>query len=57
MYWVVICCRQGVGNVLLIPDSIAAILWLTVNGIASNTVNGRIPLHQRHIITARAVLG
>ena len=52
---VVICRRQGIGNVPLIPDPITAILWLTVNGIANDTVNGRILLHQRHIITTRAV--
>lgn len=31
---VVICRRQGIGNVPLIPDPITAVLWLTVNGIA-----------------------
>jgi len=53
---VVICCRQGIGNVFLIPDPITAVLRLTVNGISDNTVNGRILLlHQRHIIATRAI--
>ena len=36
---------QGICNVLLISDPITAVLGLTINGIANDTVNGRIPLH------------
>lgn len=46
---------QGVGNVLLITDPIAAVLWLTVNGIANDTVNGCILLHKRDIVSSSAI--
>ena len=46
---------QGVCNVLLITAAVAAVLWLTVNGIANDTVNGCILLHKRNIVSSSAI--
>ena len=46
---------QGVCNVLLTTAAVAAVLWLTVNGIANDTVNGCILLHKRNIVSSSAI--
>ena len=41
---------QCVGYVFLIPDAIAAVLWLTVNSVAGDTEH--LLSHKGHIVAA-----
>ena len=42
---------QGIGDVLLIPDPVAAVLGLAVDGIARNAETGSVR-HQGQVVSA-----